>query len=192
MSTNEINLRDARSKIGYLVERAEHAGEVTIITRHGHPAAAIVPISLVPQEFAVTTTPATAQELAYAVSITLGDHAADFDIDAIVEEIRASHEGITSIDDIPGEDYWALVERHDTTISEPADVTTYTRTRDEDPDGWGGDVIVMTNRGTEVSERNHVDGIDGTDTLGFSSEGEASEHIRERGVYLESEGYTKQ
>lgn len=48
---NEINLREARARIGYLVERAEHAGEITIITRHGHPAAALVPI---PQEPAMS------------------------------------------------------------------------------------------------------------------------------------------
>lgn len=53
---NEINLREVRARIGYLVERAEHAGEITIITRHGHQAAAIVPIHLIPQEQAMTVT----------------------------------------------------------------------------------------------------------------------------------------
>lgn len=52
---NEINLREVRARIGYLVERAEHAGEITIITRHGHQAAAIVPIHLIPQESTVKT-----------------------------------------------------------------------------------------------------------------------------------------
>lgn len=54
MNKREINLREARARIGYLVERAEHAGEVTIVTRHGRPAAAIVPISLLPREQTMT------------------------------------------------------------------------------------------------------------------------------------------
>lgn len=56
VSRNEITLREVRARIGYLVERAEHAGEITIITKHGRPAAAIVPISLVPQEPTMSVT----------------------------------------------------------------------------------------------------------------------------------------
>lgn len=131
-------------------------------------------------------TPMTAQEIAHAVSLTLGGQSAAFDIEGIVEEIRASHAGITSIDDIPGETYWALVESHDNGA-----VTTYTYTRDNDNPEWGTDTITMIQRDNEVSERSHKDGIDSTDDRGFSSEFEAAEHIRERGVYLESEGYTR-
>lgn len=55
VSRNEINLREARAKIGYLVERAQHAGEVTIITRHGRPAAAIAPIDRIKEQNMATT-----------------------------------------------------------------------------------------------------------------------------------------
>lgn len=55
------------------------------------------------------------QELAYAISLTLDGHADDYDIPAIVEEIREQHSDITSIDDIPGDEYWAIVAKHDTT-----------------------------------------------------------------------------
>lgn len=58
VNKREINLREARARIGFLVDRAEHAGEVTIITRHGRPAAAIVPISLLPREQTMTATAA--------------------------------------------------------------------------------------------------------------------------------------
>ncbi|GAA4221584.1 antitoxin (DNA-binding transcriptional repressor) of toxin-antitoxin stability system [Streptosporangium album] len=72
-----------------------------------------------------------------------------------------------------------------------ATVTTYTRSRDEDPDGWGDDVITMIQRDNEVSEQAHVDGIDSTDTSGFSGDDEAAEHIRSRGIDLEADGYTR-
>ncbi len=56
------------------------------------------------------------QDLAYAISTTLGDHIEDFDIDAIVEEIGATYGfDIAGIDDIPADEYAALIERHDIT-----------------------------------------------------------------------------
>jgi prevent-host-death family protein len=53
MSRNEMPLREARAQIGHLVDRAEHHGETTIITRHGRPAAMLVPHV---EESAVITT----------------------------------------------------------------------------------------------------------------------------------------
>jgi hypothetical protein len=58
----------------------------------------------------------TRSELAHQVSLTLGDSAADYDIDAIVEDLIAAHDGqLNTIDDIDSESYWAIVETHDTT-----------------------------------------------------------------------------
>jgi len=44
VSENEIGLREARAKIGELVNRAEYHGTTTYITRHGRRVAAIVPV----------------------------------------------------------------------------------------------------------------------------------------------------
>lgn len=41
----EVGIEVARAKLGDLVDRARLAGEVTILTRNGTPAAAIVPLS---------------------------------------------------------------------------------------------------------------------------------------------------
>lgn len=58
----------------------------------------------------------TRQDIARQVSTTLGDHADDFDIDAIVDDLIAAHDGdLTSIDDFDSQSYWAIVETHDTT-----------------------------------------------------------------------------
>lgn len=56
VSENEIGLREGRAKFGDLVNRAEYAGEITYITRHGRRVAAIVPINAIPQEQAMTVT----------------------------------------------------------------------------------------------------------------------------------------
>ena len=48
---------------------------------------------------------------------SLGDHHEDFDIDGIVDDLAAAHDGeLTSIDDFDSESYWAIVETHDTTV----------------------------------------------------------------------------
>ena len=39
----EVNIREARRRLTALVDAAQH-GESTLITRHGHPAARIVPV----------------------------------------------------------------------------------------------------------------------------------------------------
>jgi hypothetical protein len=54
------------------------------------------------------------QEITVEVSITLCDYAHEFDIPAIVEEIISTYGFMTRVGDIPADDYWALVARHDT------------------------------------------------------------------------------
>ncbi|KPC69073.1 hypothetical protein ADL27_54910 [Streptomyces sp. NRRL F-6602] len=55
-------------------------------------------------------------DIAHQVSITLGDHADDFDIDAIVDDLAAAHDGdLNSVDDLDSQSYWAIVESRDTT-----------------------------------------------------------------------------
>jgi hypothetical protein len=57
---------------------------------------------------------ATKQDLAYQVSLTLGDHAGDYDVASIVEEIASTYGlDIPDIDAVPGVEYWAIVERHE-------------------------------------------------------------------------------
>ena len=54
------------------------------------------------------------QRITAQVTTTLGDHADDFDVNAIVDDLVAAHDGdLSSIDDIETESYWAIVETHD-------------------------------------------------------------------------------
>lgn len=53
MARNEIGVEDARKTLGLLADAAHHHGQITILTRHRKPYAAIVPISLVPEEIPV-------------------------------------------------------------------------------------------------------------------------------------------
>lgn len=62
VNANEIGLREGRARFGDLVNRAQYGGEITIITKHGRPAAAIVPINRIAKEPAMTV-PALADEL---------------------------------------------------------------------------------------------------------------------------------
>jgi hypothetical protein len=56
------------------------------------------------------------QDIAHQVSTTLADHSEDFDIDAIVDDLIANHDGdLNSIDDFDSQGYWAIVESHDLT-----------------------------------------------------------------------------
>jgi prevent-host-death family protein len=64
VSENEIGLREGRAKFGDLVNRAEYAGEVTYITRHGRRVAAIAPINLIPQERSMSIQDMSTSELA--------------------------------------------------------------------------------------------------------------------------------
>lgn len=55
-----------------------------------------------------------AKDLAYQVSLTLGDNAGDFDIEAIVADLMSGRL-ITSVDEIDSDTYWTIVNRHDRT-----------------------------------------------------------------------------
>lgn len=54
-------------------------------------------------------------DLADQVRTTLGDHVADFNVEAIVDDLLANYDGEpSSVDDFESESYWAIVESHDT------------------------------------------------------------------------------
>lgn len=111
--SDEVGIEQARANLGDLANRAHYAGQIAYITRRGRRIAAIVPINRITQE---TAMPATTQDLAYQVSLTLGDHIGDYDIDAIVEEIGTTYGyDIPNIDAVPTSEYWKIVEKHDTT-----------------------------------------------------------------------------
>lgn len=55
-----------------------------------------------------------AKDLAYQVSLTLGDNAGDFDIEAIVADLMSGRL-ITSVDEIDSDTYWTIVNQHDRT-----------------------------------------------------------------------------
>lgn len=66
-------------------------------------------------------------DIAHQVSLTLGDHAGDYNIDGIVDDLIAAHDGaLNSIDDFDSQSYWAIVETHDITAQadEESDGTT--------------------------------------------------------------------
>ncbi|MET8746367.1 hypothetical protein [Streptomyces sp. NPDC004728] len=90
------------------------------------------------------------QDIAHQVSTTLGDHADDYDIDGIVDDLVAAHGGqISSIDDFDSESYWAIVETHDTTADEPEPTTAAWLTLN------AGSLIY--NEGAEVGILDHAD-----------------------------------
>jgi len=69
-------------------------------------------------------------DIAHQVSLTLGDHAGDYNIDGIVDDLIAAHDGaLDSIDDFDSQSYWAIVETHDTTAADTDDQD------DEESDG---------------------------------------------------------
>jgi hypothetical protein len=55
------------------------------------------------------------QNLAHQVSTTLGDHADDYDISAIVDDLVQEHGPIKTIDAVDSGRYWDIVRKHDTT-----------------------------------------------------------------------------
>lgn len=108
VSENEIGLREGRARIGELVNRAQYAGETTYITRHGRRVAAIVPINRIKE-----TTMSNIHRLKIDVTGALGDHASDFDVEGIVEEIGQTYGYDVDLDAIPAGEYNELLERHD-------------------------------------------------------------------------------
>ncbi|MFI7113933.1 type II toxin-antitoxin system prevent-host-death family antitoxin [Nonomuraea sp. NPDC050227] len=196
MSENEIGLREGRAKFGDLVNRAEYAGQITYITRHGRRVAAIVPIDLIPQESTVTTytlisatsgdrMPEGATELAES-TITWHDLPAD-------AQTWATEQGYGDSDDellyvIEGE---AEVAGWPTRIVTMAP-RTITFTRENDKPDWGTDTITITVNGNEVTEDFTVDGISDKDIRSFSDPGEVESYLHNRRVDLTSEGYREQ
>jgi hypothetical protein len=59
-------------------------------------------------------------EIADQVRVTLGDHVADFDVEAIVDDLAASNGEAMSVDDFDSESYWAIVESRDITAPKGA------------------------------------------------------------------------
>lgn len=58
----------------------------------------------------------TRDELAHAVSLTLGDHTGDFNQDGIIDAITTEYgplSQLASIDAIPSDDYWEIVRAYD-------------------------------------------------------------------------------
>ncbi len=61
----------------------------------------------------------TANDIKNEVLATLGDHARDFDVDGIVEELKSilafdARAGYASIDTLEPADYSGIIARHDT------------------------------------------------------------------------------
>jgi prevent-host-death family protein len=50
MESQKVGIEQARGQLGDLVSAAANDGQVTIITKNGIPAAALVPLSLLPKD----------------------------------------------------------------------------------------------------------------------------------------------
>lgn len=133
-----------------------------------------------------------AQDIAHQVSLTLGDHILDYDIDAIVEEIILNH-GHVDIDTIDSDAYWAIVTKHDATqvqLSEGDELTaTYTTT-----DELGIQTITVIRNGDDLREITTTDGeiVDQEVTYaGADADESVEEYLRRRDMELTGEGYTR-
>lgn len=49
------------------------------------------------------------------ITLTLGDQPHDYDIPAIESALIQAHGPLTDIDDVPSDDYWAVVRAHEVT-----------------------------------------------------------------------------
>ncbi|MFJ9799883.1 hypothetical protein [Streptomyces sp. NPDC101145] len=108
-------------------------------------------------------------DLAYQVSLTLGDHIEDFDIDAIVTDPIENHDGpLNSIDEIEDTAYWATVEKHDITQAGDAD-----ETNDDGSDNvaWLGVQAgtLVHGEGPEVMVLNHQEDGDTSEVMPSTS-----------------------
>ena len=69
---DEISIEEARRKLGDIIDRARLAGQSTVITRHGKPAAVLVPV--------LTDLAARARTLAgISGEVALGEHTGEAD-----------------------------------------------------------------------------------------------------------------
>lgn len=80
-------------------------GGTVVIEHYNRPVAKIEPYQ---EPHMITDRDITDQ-----VTQSLADNADDFNVHAIVRDIIDTH-GLVSIDDIPADDYWATVQKHDT------------------------------------------------------------------------------
>lgn len=84
------------------------SGEEIVIEHYNKTIARIVP------EKAETVNSQERQALADQIATTLADHASDHDIDAIIEEIGETYGyEIRNVDEIPSEEYWPIVMKHE-------------------------------------------------------------------------------
>ncbi|MGW4412630.1 type II toxin-antitoxin system prevent-host-death family antitoxin [Nonomuraea sp. NPDC004702] len=220
MSEKEIGLREGRAKFGDLVNRAEYAGQITYITRHGRRVAAIVPIHLVPQEQAMTVT--LYETNSDILVIARGDDAWSLYIggDHMVGQFAADAEAWVNGDWEPNEGdgqnptdlgdglkevaTWdhdngvTLLVRADSLGGAARDYLPspvskgVTFERDNDNPNWGTDTIVITVNGNEVTEEFTVDGVSDKGIRSFSGPSEVENYLHARRVDLTTDGYREQ
>lgn len=100
MSEREIGIEEARKTLGDLIDAARLTGASTVITRHGKPAARIVPITEESTMSDTTTSYGTWATLTGELDVhqgiaeALGDYVDDYDLDAIVTEYVAAVDAI--------------------------------------------------------------------------------------------------
>jgi antitoxin (DNA-binding transcriptional repressor) of toxin-antitoxin stability system len=216
MSSKEVGIEQARKTLGDLADAAHHRGEVTYLTKYGRPYAAIVPVSLVPQESVMSVTLyETNSDLlviargkdAWSLHLA-GDHMEGmFAQDAAAwingewEPSEGDGQSPTSTDDLTAVATWD--EERDVTLLVLADslgaaareylptlnVVGATFTRDNDNPEWGTDTITITVTGSEVVESFTVDGISDKDTRSFSSPHEVESYLHDRRIDLIGDGY---
>lgn len=115
VSENEIGLREGRAKFGDLVNRAEYAGHITYITRHGRQVAAIVPINRIAKEPTVRTVHSTVDRVDPTVTSDIAEAVREAVENGQVERKSACLEGDIEYVSIrlvaftlDGQDRWAM------------------------------------------------------------------------------------
>ena len=142
MGVREIGIEKARKNLGFLADLARYANETTILTRNGHPIAAITPIGDTMDTSKATTVIGDwttvephSTSLEATIGSALGEYAGDHDIPALTAAFRAAidnalPEGISLNGNqfigpwghpYPGDaireayasvNFWALAQRH--------------------------------------------------------------------------------
>lgn len=127
------------------------------------------------------------------IAASLGEFLDDYDIDAIAGEIEEKYPDAQRVDDVPSDDYWDIIKRHDIApigyvaavewdsygtgglffvglFSDPreaveAALKEYDGTDDSDPVHWER-VDVWTYRGADDEEEAHTWVLDCTEAVG--------------------------
>lgn len=115
MTKNEIGLKALRAALPRVIDRAEHHGETTLVTRNGRIVAQITPYT--PETLVNVTLDDIIGRIQNAGWANGTELAEGIDFEAAAKEIRDTY-GLVDVDTIPSDEFWAIVAKHDATQQE--------------------------------------------------------------------------